>query len=280
MPVDLHLHSSVSDGTDTPTQLVDKAAAAGLDTIALTDHDTMDGIAEARARAADVGVRLIPGIELSVTYDGTKMHMLVYFTEPGTEDLEVMLEGLRRGRLRRNERILERLTAQGYDITPEDVSMWARGPSVGRPHIADALVHKGYFATRDEVFKDVLRDGGSAYVRRTGLTARDAISKARDVGAVTVIAHPITIGKPEGGYEAMYRELADLGLGGIEAHHPLHSLELRAHLEHLAGSIGLVATGGSDYHGTGKRDYRIGVGRGDLRVPASAVDEIEAKRFT
>ncbi len=280
MPADLHLHSRVSDGTDTPTQIVDKAVAAGLDTIALTDHDTLDGIDEARARAQEVGVRLIPGIELSVSHDGTKMHMLVYFTEPGTTSLEELLSGLRRGRVRRSLAIITRLTNLGYDVTEEDVAIWSRGSSVGRPHIADALVAKGYFNTRDEAFRDLLRDGGAAYVSRSGLSAGEAIDAARAVGAVPVIAHPMTIVRPSAGYGDLYRELADLGLGGIEAYHPLHDGDLRAHLAKLANSLGLAATGGSDYHGTGKRDYEMRTGRGDLRIPESAVEQLDAARST
>ena len=154
----------------------------------------------------------------------------------------------------------------------------AGGPSVGRPHIADALVEKGYIESRDEAFTELLHDGGAAYVERARLTAADAIRLARAVQAVPVIAHPVTMNLTREGYASTFIELTDLGLGGIEAHHPMHDLALRAHLTDLAAQLGIAATGGSDYHGATKRAYRVGVGKGDLHVPESAVEELYEQR--
>lgn len=278
MPVDLHLHSTASDGADSPSALMDLAAAEGVTTAALTDHDTLAGIAEASERARELGIRLIPGIELSVDHRGAKLHMLVYFTEPGRGPLNDRLEGLLRGRDERNRTIVSRLNALGYEIELTDVLARAGGPSVGRPHIADALIDAGYFDSRNEAFEHLLHDGGPAYVERARLTAIEAICLAREQGAVAVVAHPATIVLDADGYSKLFRELADAGLGGIEAYHSMHHVELREHLATLAHTLGMAATGGSDYHGIDTRTYRIRTGNGDLRIPDRAVDELDSAR--
>ena len=246
--------------------------------VALTDHDTLGGVDRAGRSAEDLGIGFIPGVELSVDHDRTKIHMLVYFLEPDHGPLQSRLLALRDGRDARNSQIVEKLNRLGYEITLDDVHQHAKGPSVGRPHIADVLVHKGYIASRDEGFADLLRDGGAAYVERTRLSAADAIVLSRESGAVPVIAHPTTMGLTRDGFAATFRALTDMGLGGIEAHHPMHDLELRIHITELAAKLGIAATGGSDYHGATKRSYRVGVGNGDLRVPESAVDQLHAQR--
>ena len=272
--VDLHLHSSVSDGTDSPTDLIGKAHAAGAKVIALVDHDILDGIAEARAAVAATDIELITGAELSVQHGAQKMHMLVYFLEPNEGPLQNKLAWLRRGRDERNLRIVEKLNELGYPITIDEVLEKAAGASVGRPHVADALVERGYFEIRDDAFPGLLGDGGMAYIERERLTALDAVTLARASGAVPVIAHPKTMCLQADDYARLFRELTDAGLGGIEAHHPTHPLELRESLTHTAHSLGIAATGGSDYHGAGKRDYEIVIGTGDLDVPWSAVEEL------
>jgi len=254
------------------------AAEANLSHAALTDHDTVDGIDRARLAAERSGIAFIPGVELSVDHDGTKIHMLVYFLEPGEGPLQSRLAGLRSGRDARNTQIVDNLNRLGYEITIGDVEKHAAGPSIGRPHIADALIAKGYIESRDEAFTDLLRDGGAAYVERDRLTATDAISLARESHAVPVVAHPVTMGLARDGYGRVFRELADIGLGGIEAHHPMHDRELRTHITGLANSLGIAATGGSDYHGSTKRSYRVGTGTGDLRVPESSVESLFAQR--
>ncbi len=278
MPVDLHLHSTASDGADSPSALMDLAAAEGVTTAALTDHDTLAGIDEASGRARELGIRLIPGIELSVDHRGAKLHMLAYFTEPGQGPLNDRLEGLLRGRDERNRMIVSRLNALGYDITLTDVLARSGGPSVGRPHIADALIDAGYFDSRNEAFEHLLRDGGPAYVERSRLTAVEAIRLAKEQGAVTVVAHPATIAMDADGYSQLFRDLADAGLGGIEAYHSMHHHDLRKHLAALAHRLGMAATGGSDYHGIDTRTYRIRTGNGDLRIPDGVIDELDAAR--
>lgn len=278
MPIDLHTHSRASDGTDTPTELVERAAALGLNAVALTDHDTLSGLDEAADAAQRVDIRLVRGTELSVEHDGLKIHMLVHFLEPGSGPLQDRLAELRDGRTTRNTRIVAKLNELGYDISEADVSAQAGGEAVGRPHIADALIAKGYFDSRAEVFDAILADGGAAYVQRLRLAASDAIALAGASGAVTTVAHPYTIDRNAGTYPALFAELRQLGLSGLEAHYPEHAPELRAHLAALAGDLGLVATGGSDYHGTGKPGIELGSGYGDLVVPDRVLDELEERR--
>ncbi len=253
-------------------------AQANLSHAALMDHDTLDGIDRARRAAADLGIGFIPGIELSVDHHDIKIHMLVYFLEPGPGPLQSHLSSLRDGRDTRNLRIIEGLNNLGYEITLDDVLQQAEGSSVGRPHIADALVEKGYLASRNEAFADLLHDGGAVYFERTRLTAADAIRLARESEAVPVIAHPVSMKLARDGYAKTFRELTDLGLGGIEVYYPSHSLELRSHLAGIANDLSIAATGGSDYHGMEKRAYRVGIGTGDLRVPESAVDQLHEQR--
>lgn len=277
MAVDLHLHSNASDGTDAPARIVQLAVAERLRCIALTDHDNLDGITEAEAACADAGIEFIPGVELSVDFDGKKMHMVVYFLEPRAGPLQDQLARLRTGRDRRNVAIVHKLNELGYDITLDDVHRQAAGRSVGRPHIADALAAKGLVSSRNNAFDGLLSDGGAAYVERDRLSAVDAIMLSRASGAVPVIAHPTTIGLNSDEAGPMFKRLADHGLGGIEAHHPKHSLALRAKFEEIASALDVAATGGSDYHGADVREFRVGRGTGDLLVPDRAVDQLRAQ---
>ncbi|GMQ85520.1 MAG: PHP domain-containing protein [Acidimicrobiia bacterium] len=278
MAVDLHTHSEESDGTDSPAELIRLADEAGLSAIALTDHDTLSGIEQARAAAGSAGPRVVAGVELSVEHDGVKIHLLVYFLEPGTGPLQDRLAELREGRHRRNVEILARLRDLGYDIEQGDVAAQAAGEAVGRPHIADALVAKGVIASRAEAFDGLLSDGGMAYVPRPRLSAAKAIHLATASGAVTSVAHPYTIDMNASTYPTLFEELGDAGLTGLEAFYPEHTPDLREHLAALATDLGLVATGGSDYHGAGKPGLRVGTGRGDLVVPDTALSDLEQRR--
>lgn len=278
MPVDLHTHSNASDGTDPPAEIIRLAASADLTAIALTDHDTLSGLDEARTAARTAGIDFIPGVELSVDHTGHKIHMLAYYVEPTGGPLQDQLPWLRAGRDERNEQILQRLADLGHPVTIDEVREHAHGEAVGRPHIADALVARGESVDRSDAFRKYLADGGPAYVERARLTATEAIDLTRSSGGVTVIAHPSTIGLDAPGYNRLFSELAETGLGGIEVFYPEHSPELRAHLARVATSLGLAATGGSDYHGTGKPGISIGTGRGDLVVPDTSVDELLAHR--
>jgi predicted metal-dependent phosphoesterase TrpH len=276
--VDLHLHSSFSDGTDDPETIVRIAAETGLSAIALTDHDNLDGIGRARAAAAGVGIELISGTELSVAWNGDPMHLLVYFLEPGPGPLQDRLQEIQESRANRNERMVGRLNELGVNISYEEVFIEAGGTGVGRPHFAAVLVRKGHAETISHAFDLYLARGRPAYLPRARLEAQEAIELAAGSGAVTSIAHPHTLGVPDEGYWSAFEELVAAGLGGIEAHYGEYQPEFRAHLADICSGLGIVATGGSDYHGSYKPNLRIGVGRGDLMVPDRALEELVAFR--
>lgn len=278
MAVDLHLHSNVSDGTDAPETIVRLAAAAGLSALALTDHDTLAGIATARRAAAEHAIRLIPGTELSVNWSTGTMHMLVYFLEPGPGPLQDRLAELVAARDVRNEEILVRLERHGIHLTVEEVLAEAGGGVVGRPHIAAVMVAKGYVGDMAMAFDVWLASGRPGYVPRRRLEAVEAIELANASGALPVIAHPHTLGIAAEDFQGAFSQLAAAGLAGIEAHYAEYDRPLRRHLADICKALGIVATGGSDYHGRYKPGLAVGVGRGDLNVPDEVVDRLEQAR--
>ena len=246
--------------------------------MALTDHDTLGGISEAHAEAHQLGIELIPGTELSVVWPAGTMHMLVYHLEPGPGPLQDELAGLRAGRDVRNSEILARLADLGIDVDARSVVDEAGGGVVGRPHIAAVLVARGRAKTIADAFDRFLARGRPAYVERTRLDATAAIDLARASRAVPVLAHPHTIGVAAADYETAFEQLAAAGLAGIESHYAEYSPDIRSHLAAICDKLGVIATGGSDYHGRYKPDISVGVGRGDLSVPDEVVDRIAAAR--
>ncbi len=278
MAVDLHLHSTFSDGSDSPEGVVEQAARLGLSGIALTDHDTLEGIPRAAAAAAAADIRFIPGIELSVEWRNQSMHMLVYFLEPEPGPLQNRLDELRRGRAGRNERIVGLLRECGLDVTLDEVLVEAGEGVVGRPHFAGVMMRKGYVDSVAEAFDRYLATGRPAYSPRRKLTAAEAISLARASQAVPVIAHPHTLGLRAEEYGTDFAELVELGLGGIESYYGEYTPDLRSNIAGLCDQLGIVATGGSDYHGSYKPHLSIGIGKGDLRVPDESFDALVAAR--
>jgi predicted metal-dependent phosphoesterase TrpH len=278
MAVDLHIHSLFSDGTDDPETIVRIAAGIGLSAIALTDHDNLNGIGRARSAAAAAGIELISGTELSVAWNGDPMHLLVYFLEPGTGPLQDRLLEIQESRAKRNERMVDRLNELGVEITYEEVWTEAGGTGVGRPHFAAVMVRKGHAESINHAFDSYLATGRPAYLPRARLEALEAIALAAESGAVTSIAHPHTLGVPDGGYWDAFAELVAAGLGGIEAYYGEYQPEFRAHLADICSGLGIVATGGSDYHGSYKPKLSIGTGKGDLVVPDRALEELVSFR--
>jgi predicted metal-dependent phosphoesterase TrpH len=278
MAVDLHLHSTFSDGSATPTEIVDQAAAIGLTGIALTDHDTLAGVPEAAAAAAARSIRFIGGTELSVSWRDQTMHMLVYFLRPGPGPLQDRLKELRRSRAARNLEIASRLQRLGLGVSMEEVEAEAGGGVVGRPHFAGVLISKGYVSNVPEAFDRYLAAGRPAYAPRLRLTAGEAIDLGRAGGAVPVIAHPHTLQLRAAEYASGFAELVARGLGGIEAYYGEYRPELRNQIAAICRKLGIVATGGSDFHGRYKPHLAIGTGRGDLRVPDEVFDQLEAAR--
>ncbi|MFG2878462.1 PHP domain-containing protein [Streptomyces sp. NPDC048337] len=257
MRIDLHTHSTASDGTDTPAELVRNAAAAGLDVIALTDHDTVGGYAEAIA-ALPAGLTLVTGAELSCRLDGVSMHMLAYLFDPEESELARERELVRDDRTPRARTMVGKLQALGVDVTWEQVARIAGDGSVGRPHIATALVELGVVPTVSDAFTpDWLADGGRAYAEKHELDPFDAIRLVKAAGGVTVFAHPLAVKRGECVPEAAIAELAAAGLDGIEVDHMDHDTDTRARLRGMAADLGLLTTGSSDYHGS-RKTCRLG----------------------
>ncbi|MGX1314312.1 putative metal-dependent phosphoesterase TrpH [Streptomyces calvus] len=250
--IDLHTHSTASDGTDTPAELVRKAAAAGLDVIALTDHDTTRGHAEALS-VLPAGLTLVTGAELSCRLDGVSMHMLAYLFDPEEPALLAERELVRDDRVPRAHGMIAKLNELGVPVTWEQVERIAGDGSVGRPHVASALVELGVVPTVSDAFnQDWLADGGRAYVEKHETDPFEALRLIKNAGGVAVFAHPAASKRGRTVPESAIGELAEAGLDGIEVDHMDHDPETRARLRGLASELGLLVTGSSDYHGSRK----------------------------
>ena len=248
--------------------MVRLAARAGLSAIAITDHDTLEGVEEARVEAERLGIELIPGVELSCEWAGGGLHLVVLFLDPGEGPLQDRLGELRDGRNHRNRGIAERLTELGLAVDYREVMEESRGGSVGRPHFAAVMKRKGYVPDLATAFDRYLGVGAPAYLPRRLLPPEEAIVLARESGAVPVVAHPHTLGLDNAAeYAAAYRRLAGFGLAGVECFYGEYDPATRRELERSVRSFGLLPSGGSDFHGDYKPGLRVGVGRGDLVVP-------------
>jgi hypothetical protein len=268
--IDLHVHSNVSDGSDTPEALVDLAVKAGLTAFALTDHDRQDGVAAARSRARQAEIELVPGVEVSCDHSGT-MHMLVYFLEPGDGPLQDELVRLQVARDNRNVVLVERLAELGLPVTMDELLAESGGTGAGRPHVAAILVRKGYATSVQDAFDKYLAKGKPAYMEKERLDPVAAIALALQSGALPVLAHPLSMNLSPADTESTVAELADAGLVGLEAIYGRYNRDERAELAVVAARSGLAITGGSDHHGTYKPDLTVGTGRGDLHVPDGAL---------
>jgi predicted metal-dependent phosphoesterase TrpH len=251
-PIDLHTHSSVSDGTQAPAELIRSAAEAGLGTVALTDHDSTAGWAEASAEASARGIGFVPGMELSTRFGWKSVHMLAYFFDPASAPLVAECERIREARRTRAEAIVTRL-AVDYDLTWDDVlAHTAPGASVGRPHIADALVTRGHVVDRSEAFETLLHPRGGYFEPLYAPSPLEGVELIRGAGGVPVLAHPATRGR-DNVLDARYlKALVDAGLAGLEADHRENTDDGRAYLLEFAAQHDLIVTGSSDYHGAGK----------------------------
>ncbi|MFP5253684.1 MAG: PHP domain-containing protein [Actinomycetes bacterium] len=260
MRIDLHTHSDRSDGTDTPAELVRNAADAGIDVLAITDHDTTAGWDEAADVARASGVRLVRGIEISTRYAGHGVHLLAYLPDPAHPGLVAELDRVLEGRDNRLPGILAKLAALDIHLAAEDVRRLAGdAAALGRPHVADALVEAGVVTSRDQAFAELLGPGGPAYVDRYAADLVTMLRTVADAGGVSVIAHPWAsrhehraLG-PEG-----LETLRGHGLAGVEVDHEDHDAATRERLRAVAAELDLVVTGSSDYHGTGKAGHRLG----------------------
>lgn len=259
MRIDLHTHSSVSDGTQTPDELVRAAKAAGLDVVAITDHDTSNGWDAAARTAAEVGITLVRGMEISTRHRDRSVHLLAYLPDPEYPPLLDALDKVLDGRNARVPRIVARLRELGHDISVEDVARQAEATAAtGRPHIADALVAAGIVGTRDEAFAELLSQGRPAYVTRYAAPLEEMIRIVEEAGGVSVLAHPWGRTGPGVMDETEIAALAELGLTGLEVDHEDHDEASRDLLRGIARDLDLVATGSSDHHGAGKADHELG----------------------
>lgn len=276
--IDLHTHSTASDGTDAPAVVVRLAAHAGVSALALTDHDTREGLPEAIAAGEAASVRVVPGCELSLEVDQGTLHLLVLFFEGDDGPLQSRLGALRAGRDDRNVRIVDTLVAEGLDVSIDEVLETAGGGSIGRPHVAAVLVDKGYVTSIADAFDRWLAKGRPAYFERERLDPAEAIALAHASGAVTVAAHPFSVVDDPEALDRFIADLAEIGLDGVEVEYGRYDADQRAHLAAVAARHDLAPSGGSDYHGAYKPDLAIGTGRGDLNVPDTWLDDLEARR--
>lgn len=275
--IDLHTHTVYSDGSATPGELVDGAAEQGAAAIAITDHDTVEGLAEGREAAARLGVELINGIEVSAEYSPGTMHILGYFIDDQHPALLLTLERLRHARELRNPRIARRLQALGLDISYNEVAELAGNDVVGRPHFARVMVQKGFATSVQDAFDRFLAKGAPAYVEKDRPSPQEAIELIHGAGGVAVLAHPYQLKLDDTQVERLIAELVELGLDGIEAIYSRHTPARRDWYSSLAVKLGLLVTGGSDYHGSYKPDIGLVRGLGDLEVPYELLDRIRAR---
>lgn len=276
--IDLHAHTDLSDGTLRPADLVKLAAETGLAALAVTDHDTTAGLPVAREAGRALGVEILAGCEITARFPGRAMHVLAYGFDDREPRLQAMLAEIRGARDVRNPRILARLAELGCPLTMDEVRAEAGGDVVARPHIARALVRRGYVGDTKTAFQRYLRDGGPAFVPAESVEPEDAIAAVVAAGGVAVVAHPRQL-RIDGsaGIRALFRALAQAGLGGIEVFHPSHDADDRVLYADIAAQERLVPTGGSDFHGANKPDIRLGVGDGSIELGYETWEALRAR---
>lgn len=276
--VDLHVHSNASDGTFSPSQVVELAKNAGLDAFALTDHDTTAGIPEALEKGRDLNIEVIPGIEVSSSFDGTEIHILGLFVNSDDPVLAAMLEKMRISRDRRNEKMLENLAADGISFTKEELCGDNPDTIITRAHIAHALVAKGICSGMDQAFKKYLQYGGRYCPQKEHLSPEEVVKTLISNGAFVALAHPFQYKFGDKKTEELIAHMADLGMKGLEVYHSSNNKLESMKLQEMAVRHHLLPTGGSDFHGGNKPDISIGTGRGGLRVSSLLLEDIKRER--
>ncbi len=277
--VDLHLHTTASDGVMSPSEIVRYAKAKGLQAIAITDHDTIEGLEEGLSEGKRIDFEVIPGIEVSAEHSPGSMHLLGLFLDIHHPLLNERLEYLQKARAERNPRIVERLNRLGIQITYEEVLKASGGGQVGRPHFAQVLIEKKYVRTFQEAFDRFLKKGAPAYVDKLRFTTKEALHFINEAKGVAVLAHPNTLHM--NGYselENLLLRLIEEGLKGIEVYYPEHSPLEVAQYKTLAERYRLLMTGGTDYHGIEKNGLDMGVGRGEMKLSYLMVEELKTAR--
>lgn len=274
----MHTHTTHSDGSATPEELIELASAKRARAVAVTDHDTVAALVEARAAADRFGIEFVAGIEISAEYSPGTMHILGYCIDDESAALAAKLDELKKAREERNPQIASRLRTLGFDVSYDEVVRLAGNTVVGRPHFARLMIEKGYVASIQEAFDRFLKKGAAAYVEKARLSPAESIALIHDVGGVAVLAHPYQLKlSSHEELDQLVGELADLGLDGVEAVYSRHSAAERASYSEIAARNGLLVTGGSDYHGSYKPDIGIVTGLGDLDVPYELLEAVKAR---
>jgi len=277
-PIDLHVHTTLSDGTVTPREVVRLAKRIGLRAIAITDHDTIRGNEEAIHEGTELGIEVVPGVEVSVdVHDGT-MHVLGYYIDIHCGSLVRVLERIENARHERNREILDKLRRLGMPLEYDTIKAVASEGPVGRPHIAQALVQRRHVASVREAFDRYLKKGAPAYAERLRFSEVEAIQSIRQAGGIAVLAHPSSLNCGDNAaLSAIVGRLVAAGLQGIEVYYPSHSLRMRRTVEELAAHYGLLVTGGTDFHGAIYPEIKLGFGYGDLYVPYSLLEKMGSR---
>jgi predicted metal-dependent phosphoesterase TrpH len=255
---------------------VQLASQQGVSALAITDHDSVRGLPEALAAGERLGIRIIPGIEISCLYEDVELHILGYFINAGHPRLDAALIAYLASREDRNPKIIDRLHALGLEITYDEVRELAGTATIGRPHIAHVLVKKGYVSSVAEAFDCFLGDGALAYVDRVLPSADEAIGLIRDIGGVPVLAHPVYTQRIKQSFHEVCARLKNVGLAGVEAIYSSHTPPQTDRFRSMAREHGLVATGGSDFHGDSKPEILVGTGYGNLKVSGDLLEPLEA----
>lgn len=275
---DLHTHTTASDGSDRPEELIRLAAGAGFRAVAVTDHDTTFGLDEAMAAGGAAGIEVVPGLELSANSPHGDMHILGYYMDTDSALLKDVLGMVQAARARRNPLILERLSQMGKPLSIKELEEMSGGGQIGRPHIARAMVKHGYVGSVGEAFARFLKKGGPAYAPKSILTPREAIDALHKAGGLAVLAHPISLACETAiQLDKIVGSLASEGLDGMECYYSEHGRDFTGTCLAIALKYGLVVTGGSDYHGSAKPQIAIGRGRGELCVPYGCVEALKAR---
>ncbi len=274
--IDLHLHTTASDGTDTPAETVEKAAALGLAAVALADHDTVSGVAEARRAGERLGVEVVPGIEVSSDYRDNNIHVLGYFLDPESPALQPVLDWVRIERIARNEYVVNRMADDGIDISVEELRREYPDAVLGRPHMAELLMKKGYVSSVKEGFERYLGEGSKYYLPKRRISLARAIETIRAAGGVPVLAHPLQYGYPLGEVTEMIEYAVSLGVRALECFYSEHSPEQERWLLAQAERYALGVSGGSDWHGSRKPWIQMGRGMDNLEIPYRVLEELRA----
>ncbi len=272
--LDLHLHTTHSDGSLPPAEVLALAHKAGVTALAITDHDITTGLPDALEAGARLGIEIIPGVEISSRFGDNELHILGYFLDWQDPAFNENLARLRASRHARNPMIIERLRELGQDITYEEVRQLAGTEAVGRPHIARVMMDKGYVKSAKEAFDRFLAQGKPAYVARELPDPAEAMAWIRAAKGIPVLAHPLWAKKDGEGLFKLCEKLKAEGLGGMEVHYSTHNPKQTAELLDIAKRLDLLVTGGSDFHGVTKPDIEVGVGRGGLTVPVTLLEPL------